>query len=138
LIILIQLTHSDTGNIFEGCNELIYLKTLSKNNANNLNVNNTNQKIKQLNEEIKKLKREINDTIAINFFSVSQNINYPIACKITDNFKVLEERLYQDYPELKHKNLNFMANGSVINKFETLENNRIKNGDAILIDEQIN
>ena len=30
-----------------------------------------------------------------------------------------------------------MANGNVINKFETLENNRIKNGDAILIDEQI-
>ena len=64
---------------------------------------------------------------------VEYNINFPIACKIKDNFKVLEEKLYKDYPELKHKNLYFMANGNIINRDETLENNRIKNRNAILI-----
>ena len=63
---------SFTDDIFEGCNELIYKRALSKNNMNNLNVNKNNQKINQLNDEIKKLKGEINNTIAINFFSVSK------------------------------------------------------------------
>ena len=127
---------SNMKDIFDECNELIIsLVILSKFNASNIINNNTNIALKKLNEENKKLKKEIDNTIAINFMSVAHNINFPIACKITDNFKTLEEKLYRDYPELKHKNLYFTANGNIINRYETLENNRITNGNAILIDE---
>ena len=127
---------SNMKDIFDECNELIIsLVILSKFNASNIINNNTNIALKKLNEENKKLKKEIDNIIAINFMSVAHNINFPIACKITDNFKTLEEKLYRDYPELKHKNLYFTANGNIINRYETLENNRITNGNAILIDE---
>ena len=56
--------------------------------------------------------------------------------KIIDNFKEIEEKLYHKYPELKNKNIYFMANGNIINRFETLEDNRITNCNAILIDEE--
>ena len=123
------------SDIFSGCNELIYLIILSKFKINNLKMNNNSQEIEILNEENQNLKREINITIAINFMSITQNINFPISCKITDNFNIIEEKLFLEYPELKNKNLNYLSNGNIINRYETLENNSIKNGDAILIDE---
>ena len=123
-----------TVDIFSGCNELsVNLSILSKFNAYNLGFNNFNRELKKLNEENKRLQEEMDNIIAINFMSTSQNINFPIACKITDNFKDLEKKLYKDYPELKHKNLYFMVNGNIINRDETLENNGIKNRNAILI-----
>ena len=67
--------------------------------------------------------------------STDQNINCLMIGKKSDNFKVLEEKLYQDYPEIENKNLVFMVNGCVINRDETLENNGIKPGNAIVIDE---
>ena len=72
---------------------------------------------------------------AINFLSTTQNINYPMICKKSDNFILLEEKLYQEYPELRNKDLVFMANGSVINRDETLDNNGIKPGNLIVINE---
>ena len=126
---------SNMKDIFDECNELVHLVILSRFNTSNTSNNNTNIALKKLNEENKKLKKEIDNIIAINFMSVAHNINFPIACKITDNFKTLEEKLYRDYPEFKHKNLYFMAGGNIINRYETLENNRITNGNAILIDE---
>ena len=107
---------------------------LSKFNDSNININDdTTVKMRQLLEQNKKLQKEIYNMFAINFMSTAQNINCPMVCKKTDNFKLLEEKLYLDYPELKNKNLVFMANGSVINRYETLENNGIKPGNAIVI-----
>ena len=89
--------------------------------------------IRELIEEKEKLQKEIDNMFAITFESTNQNIKCSMSCKKTDNFKNLEEKLYRDYPELKKKNLVFMANGSVINRDETLDNNGIKSGNAILI-----
>ena len=98
---------TNTTDIFAGCHELLYLTILSKFNTTNM--------------------------IAINFTSISQNINFPMPCKITDNFRDLEEKLYQDYPELKNKDIYFLVNGNLINRNETLEKNKIRDKDAILI-----
>ena len=56
-----------------------------------------------------------------------------MACKTTDIFAELEKRLYIEYPDLKHKNIYFIANGNVINTSVTLEQNKIKNGNTIII-----
>ena len=117
----------DKIGIFDGCNKLEIIKLLPNFNDDN------NEKMRQLTEENQKLKKEIDDIFAINFMSTFGNFNFPIACKKTDYFKVLEEKLYQVNSELKDKNLVFIVNGSVINRYETLENNRIESGNAILI-----
>ena len=57
----------------------------------------------------------------------------PITCKGRDKFSVLEEKLYADFPDLKNKNIIFLAKGNVINRAATLEENKIKNDTTIQI-----
>ena len=73
--------------------------------------------------------------IAINFISVGYNINYPMACKKTDIFLNAEKKLFDEYPELNSKKLFYIVNGNVINKSVSFEQNNIKNGSSILINE---
>ena len=87
-------------------------------------------------------KETINDSsiisekiIAINFISTGHNINLPMACKKTDIFLTIEKKLFDEYPELKSKKLFYIANGNVIDKYISLEQNKIKNGNSILINE---
>lgn len=85
-----------------------------------------NQKVEELNNLEEKI-------IAINFISYDEKIIYPMACKGSDIFSKLEEKLYLEYPEYKSQNNYFKINGKKINKSETLEKNRIKNGDIIFL-----
>ena len=73
--------------------------------------------------------------IAVNFISLNDNITFPMACKKTDIFSNIEERLYREYPILKSKKIYFIVNGNVVDKSLTLEQNKIKNGNSILINE---
>ena len=73
--------------------------------------------------------------IAINFISLNYNINYPMACRKTDIFANIEEKLYREFPSLKSKKIYFMANGNIVNRSSTFEQNKIKNGNTILINE---
>ena len=58
-----------------------------------------------------------------------------MACKKTDIFLNIEKKLFDEYPELKSKKLFYIANGNVIDKYISLEQNKIKNGNSILINE---
>ena len=87
-------------------------------------------------------KETINDSsiisekiIAINFISIGHNINLPMACKKTDIFLTIEKKLFDEYPVLKSKKLYYIANGDVINRYISLEQNNIKSGNSILINE---
>ena len=60
-------------------------------------------------------------------------INYSMACKTTDLFSSLEERLYQDYPNYRNIEKIFMVNTNRISRNKTLEENNIKNNDIINI-----
>ena len=60
-------------------------------------------------------------------------INYSMACKTTDLFSSLEERLYQDYPNYRNVEKIFMVNANRISRNKTLEENNIKNNDIINI-----
>ena len=73
--------------------------------------------------------------IAVNFISLSHNINYPMACKTTDIFSKIEKKLYHEFPELKSKKIYFIANGNIIDRSLTFEQNKIKSGNNILINE---
>ena len=63
--------------------------------------------------------------------STNQKVHYPIMCKSSDKFTKLEEFLYEKFPELSETENFFLANGSKINRFKTIEFNGIKYGDII-------
>ena len=71
--------------------------------------------------------------IAVNFISSDQLINYPIGGLKSDKFSTIEEKLLNEFPELRSKDIYYIANGSVINRALTLEQNKIKTGNTILI-----
>ena len=116
-------------------------------------------KLKEKNKEFEKLideqKKEINDyafklnnlsdnnqaiafkpgdkIITVNFLTQgSQDIfNYSMACKTSDLFVRLEERLYQDFPKFRNVESFFMVNANRVLRFKTLEENGIKNNAII-------
>ena len=57
--------------------------------------------------------------------------NYTMACKTSDLFVRLEERLYHDFPKYRNYETVFMVNARRIFRFKTLEENNIKNNDII-------
>ena len=67
------------------------------------------------------------------FISTELFINFPISGNIKDNFKDYEEKLYVQFPDLRNKNIYFLANGNIINRNESLEKNNIKNDTTIII-----
>ena len=110
--------------IFDECNELnSFLK------FNNVNINQNSNEMTN---------KEIENIFTINFISIERKLNYSIPCKCTDIFKDIEKKLYIEYPELKNKNLYFLANGNIINRYETLEKNKIIKNTTFLINEKLN
>ena len=69
----------------------------------------------------------------VRFISYDQYIHSSIPCKREDNFSKLEEKLFQKYPELRYNNICYLHNASLINKSGTLIENRINNGDIIIV-----
>ena len=70
---------------------------------------------------------------AVNFVSNGfQGImNYALLCNNIDLFVKLEEKLNNDYPELKDKETYFIVNSRKIKRFKTLDENQIKGNDVI-------
>ena len=60
-------------------------------------------------------------------------INYSMACRTTDLFISLEERLYHDFPNYRNITNIFKVNDNKIFKDKTLEENNIKNNDIIFL-----
>lgn len=73
------------------------------------------------------------DIIAIYLQSGDNTIKRPIACKKNNNFDKIEEKLYKDFPNIKENIDYFLVNGKQINRKLTLEQNKINDGDYIII-----
>ena len=54
-------------------------------------------------------------------------------CKRNEIFSIIENELYNEYPEIKKQECYFLYNGSKINSKLTLKEIDIKNGDTIII-----
>ena len=126
------------------------------------NINNFNEKIKYLENDINKKDNIIKELKIINeqklkeinalkscvpfdikagdklmsvvFTDISGYISrYSIICKNTQVFSEVEKILYDQFPNYKERENVFIFRGDVINKFKTLKENKIKNGDHILV-----
>ena len=132
-----------------------------QNQLNNLNIfNNNNQSlIQNLKNDISKkekellsLKNELNikkeelnkiksnnmvdkgQIFSINFMSVSHDKIFPISCSSNDTIVKFEELFYNEYPEYKDHNTYLTVNGRSVKRFKTIEENGIKQGNAIIVD----
>ena len=65
--------------------------------------------------------------------SSNENIINSFICKNTDKFINIEDKFYEQYPQyINSKNI-FKCNGNDINRFKSLEDNKINDKDIIIL-----
>ena len=97
---------------------------------NNMNMmNNNNFQNNQMNNNVHLV--DFNQIMVINFISSDHKIYRGIKCLPSDLFVKVEKDLYDIYPEYRHSNNNFVTNGNTVIKFQTLAENKIKDGQVI-------
>ena len=130
-------------------NELLIKEIKKFNDSININedknISNLDKDItiKQLYKDIDELKNKLSlypfelskgeKAISVIFSSLDENILYSIICKNTEKFIKLEEKLYKDYPEYSKFVNYFMINGIRVDKMKTLDENKIKDSDIIIL-----
>ena len=122
--------NSNIKNLQEGIKSLknnLYLKE-NEINQLKLKIKNNNKKINLVN---------LDDIMVVNFQSNNPPINQGIKCLETDTFAEVEEKLYKIYDELRNTNNMFTTNGGPILRFKTLKENNIKDGDKVLLNNDI-
>ena len=123
---LIQNLKNDINNKEQ---ELLSLK-------NELNITKEELNIKK--EELNKIKSnnmvDKGQIFSINFMSVSHDKIFPISCSSNDTIVKFEELFYNEYPEYKDHNTYLTVNGRSVKRFKTIEENGIKQGNAIIVD----
>ena len=124
-------------------NENQNIKNKQNNQININEINKLNQIIMQKDNKIKELELKLqknekikiykDDIICINFMSSDKAINTSIACTAEDTFAEVEEKLYQMYNEYRSTNNILLHDGDVILRFKKIKENKIKNGDKIIV-----
>ena len=99
-----------------------------------LKENEINQmKLKLKNNNKNKPLYQLDDIMVINFISTDSSIHEGIKCVETDTFAEVEEKLYQIYDNFRDTNNMFTINGRPILRFRNLKENKIKDGDKVLL-----
>ena len=99
------------------------------------------EKDKEINEMKNKLLRfpfilnEGEKLISVNFQSLNESLSYIVICKNTDIFNTIEKKLYEEFPEYLESENYFEIKGKKINKYKSLEENKIHNNDIIIINQ---
>ena len=118
----LQSKLNEYNNIINNYQNKLNQKELELNNLksqlNNINSNNLSD-----NDNIK-----LNEMMCVNFISMDQKVHFAIACLKKNTFAEVEEKLYQQYPEYRETNNNFIANGKEVLRFKTIEENKIGTG----------
>ena len=111
-------------------------KLIDENNIKNSQKDYDKNKITKIMEKINSNKPyEINGEkfMFIIFISDDLKMHYSCICKLTEKFHIIEDKLYDIYPEYRDNDNSFMVNGKIIDKLITLEENGIKSNDIIKI-----
>ena len=73
------------------------------------------------------------EVIAVMLKSNDQNIDYCLSCNSNTTFVKIEEKLYEEYPEYKGNENYFMVNGKRVDRFKTIKENKIQNGNPVIL-----
>ena len=108
----------------------------------NKTINQKDEELKKLKEDWLDLKNNLNsqnktfkksEIMSVNFSSSDGYINYSIPCIDSDIFAEIEEKLYKKYPNYREYNNIFLYKGSCVLRFKTIAENKIENGDPIIL-----
>ncbi len=69
--------------------------------------------------------------IEIRFIINGQSFYIP--CRREDNFSKVEEKVFEEFPELRYKNIKFLNNSNEINRSSTLIENNINSDISVMI-----
>ena len=95
-------------------------------------INQKDKRIKILEDAIPFNIKEGDHLMCVIFQSFNnQAIHYPFLCTNKQVFTNLENLLYERIPEYKRTNNYFISNGKIIEKYLSLEENNIRDGDII-------
>ena len=108
-------------------NDINNYKKIIKNKDTELNYLKNQLKV-QLNNSNKQDKVYLNEMMCVNFVSSDQKIHYAVPCISNNTFAEVEEKLYQEFPEYRETNNNFLANGQPVLRFKTISQNKIGKG----------
>ena len=75
---------------------------------------------------------QINDK-SVTFISIDQKICFSIPCSGNSTFAEVEEKLYQQFPEYRETNNNFLINGKQILRFKTINDNNAGTGFPVML-----
>ena len=123
-------------NEFKMFNDSQKIKEDIFNSNKNIIIKKQEHEIDKLKEKLSKYPFELSNgekLISIIFTSSDQNMHYSIICKNTQKFIELEQKLYKDYPEYSKSDNYFMINGNKVNKDKSLDENKIRNSDIIIL-----
>ena len=70
-------------------------------------------------------------TITIKSMDMQLNVN--LKCTGNQTFSEIEANLYKLYPQYKETNNIFLCKGSVVERFKTIDENGIKDGNIIML-----
>jgi len=148
-IISLKNTIREKDNKIDDKNDIIYdlknrvkeLQDIKNNTSENKKVMELMEKLVEKEELLKNMKLrypfEISEgekIMTVNIISVEHNITHSIICKNTHKFNYLENKLYEKYPELLESENYFITSGNKVNKYKTLEENKIKDNDIITLE----
>ena len=129
----------ELNNLKKKCIELENNIVKNKNLNNNEKIVELYGKIEDYREKLSRYPFELlknEEIISVIFTSDDQKIHCSILCKNTETFNRIEERLYKEYPEYSMGDNYFVVNGRIVVKFQTLEENKIKNSDIIMLNQR--
>ena len=82
---------------------------------------------------IKEGKVNINELISLIIQSGDQSIQCIVICKKTEIFNNVINKVFEKNPVFKNYFNYFLCNGSIVYEYKSLEENKIKNEDAVLL-----
>lgn len=91
------------------------------------------RKLKRLKEALPFELKEGEKLLTVIFQSLDQKVHYSLICKDSEKFNLVENRLYEVYPQYEERDNCFYVNGNKIKRGKTLKENNIKYGDMIAV-----
>ena len=75
----------------------------------------------------------ISENIAVNIYTMDNQIHCPIPCNPNDLFKIVIDKFYELYPDYKNKECYFLSSGRKLEPNLSLSQNGVNNGVNILL-----
>ena len=94
------------------------------------------KEIEELKLKLSRFPFELNEgenIMSVIFTTADESMYHSIICKNTDRFSKIEDQLYQHFNKLSETQNDFMMKGMKVNKYKTLEENKIMDNDIIVL-----